>query len=424
MIASQDIRIDGSWLERRSKMTRPVRVYQEDWWPFRNLPSALAAFEHQTGVRTELVWDKAGVGLIETMFDKMIRSFTDDDPPFDLVCCDEVVLRGFAAQGRVLPLNQYMARDGITLDDATAETRRVLTYEGEVIGLPCINVSNLLLYRRDLLDRYALPVPQSWAEVKLVGEQLQNAVRRDSASEFYAFAGRGAGGGGHSVWTMSTMLGSYGGRWPTGDQPVLPFGEPYREALSTYVDLLRAVAPPDQGSISFVELMRDFRKGRVGMIVEVGMEYAYFLRDDPALAERSGVTLVPAGPAGRSPNLYTPPWAIPSRSPVGDEAWELAKFLTSPRQLLEDGLSSDAIETAAMSVLYSAEFDRQFRADLLGAVRASRAIAFEERPFGTLGIDACVAIGDAVNAAITGKATIDQALAQMHAGISALRPAA
>ena len=87
-------------------MTRPVRVYQEDWWPFRNLPNALERFERETGTKTELVWDKAGVGLIETMFDKMIRSFTDDDPPFDLVCCDEVMLRRFASRGRVLGLNQ------------------------------------------------------------------------------------------------------------------------------------------------------------------------------------------------------------------------------------------------------------------------------------------------------------------------------
>jgi ABC-type glycerol-3-phosphate transport system substrate-binding protein len=242
--------------------------------------------------------------------------------------------------------------------------------------------------------------------------------------EFYAFASRGASGGGHAIWTMGTMLASFGGHWPTGNEPMASLGEPYREALATYVDLLKTVAPPDQGIISFVELLRDFRKGRVGMIVEVGMEYAYLLRDDAALAEKSGVALVPAGPSGRSPNLYTPPWAIPARSPVRDEAWELAKFLVSRRQLLEDGLRSEAIETAAMSVLYSPEFDKHFREDLLGAVRASRAIAFEERPFGTLGIDACVAIGDAVNGAIVGKVTVDEALAQIQGGMTALRRAA
>ena len=73
-----------------------------------------------------------------------------------------------------------------------------------------------------------------------------------------------------------------------------------------------SVAPPDQGVISFVELLRDYRRGRVGMIVEVGMEYAHLLRDDPALAEKSGRRHDPGRPAGRRPNLYAPPWSIPT----------------------------------------------------------------------------------------------------------------
>ena len=84
-------------------MSQPVvRVYQEDWWPFQNLPHALREFERQTGIKTELSWDKVGVGLIEAMFEHMIHSFTDDDPPYDLICTDEILLRRFAAEGRVL----------------------------------------------------------------------------------------------------------------------------------------------------------------------------------------------------------------------------------------------------------------------------------------------------------------------------------
>lgn len=103
--------------------TRTVRVYQEDWWPFQNLPVALRAFTEATGITTELSWDKVGVGSIETMFEHMTHSFTDDDPPYDLICTDEVILRPFASQGRVHVLNERMARDGITLDDVTAATR-------------------------------------------------------------------------------------------------------------------------------------------------------------------------------------------------------------------------------------------------------------------------------------------------------------
>ena len=96
------------------------------------------------------------------------------------------------------------------------------------------------------------------------------------------------------------------------------------------------------------------------------------------------------------------------KSKVRDEAWE---WRSSPRR-------SNSARTVfaprrstrpqSLSALYSPEFDGHFRADLLGAVRASRAIAFEERPFGTLGIEACVVVGDAANAALEGRASVEQ----------------
>jgi ABC-type glycerol-3-phosphate transport system substrate-binding protein len=404
-------------------MSEPaVRVYQEDWWPFQSLPDALREFTRQTGIKTELSWDKVGVGLIEAMFENMIHSFTDDDPAFDLICTDEILLRRFAAEGRVLAMNDLMARDSVTLDDVTAETRRAVTLEGTVIGLPCCNVTNQLLYRRDLLERYSLPVPQSWDELKDVGQKLQAAVRRDGTADFYAFATRGAGGGGHSVWSTGTFLGSFGARWLTDEVSPEPIGDAHHAALTSYLDLIHSVCPPDQSTISFVELMRDFRSGRVGIIMEVGNEYAHLFHDDPEFAECCGVALVPAGPSGRHPNLYSPPWAIPAKSKVREEAWQLAKFLSSPRQLLQDGLKSEAIETSSLSTLYSPEFDRHFRSDLLSAVRQARAVAFEERPFGRLGIEACIVVGDAVNAAVEKRASVHDSLKRIHTGLSAITP--
>jgi ABC-type glycerol-3-phosphate transport system substrate-binding protein len=400
---------------------RIVRVYQEDWWPFQNLPAALRAFTAATGIATELAWDKVGVGLIEGMFDHMTRSFTDDDPPFDLVCTDEVMLRRFAADGRVLVLNDRLAAAGVTLDHVTPATRDAVTLDGRIIGLPCVNVSNLLLYRRDLLDAHGLAVPQSWGEVKAVAGRLQAAVRAGGRAEFWGFATRGAAGGGHAVWTIGSFLASHGGRWIQPDGTVTAATPAAEAALATYVDLLREVGPPDQPTMSFVELMRDFRSGRLGMILEVGMEHAHLLADDPELAGKVGVALVPAGPAGRFANLYSPPWSIPARSRVKDEAMALACFLASDRQLAEDGLRADALETSSLPVLYAPAFDGHFRADLLAAARATRAIAFEERPWSTLGIGACEVVGDATNAALRGELTARAALERIQSGLEALR---
>lgn len=397
-----------------------VRVYQEDWWPFQNLPAALRRFTERTGIATELSWDKVGVGSIETMFEHMTHSFTDDDPPFDLICTDEVMLRRFASAGRVLVLNELMARDGITLDDVTPATREAATLDGQMIGLPCVNVCNLLLYRRDLLERHGLEVPHDWTQLKQVASRLQAAERAAGAQEFYGFATRGAAGGGHAVWTMGSFLASHGGRWIQPDGTVSALTDAAEAALSCYLDLLHAVAPPDQPDISFVEMLRDYRRGRVGMIMDVGMEYAHLLRDDAELGRRSGVALVPAGPCGRFANLYCPLWSIPAVSKVKDEAWELARYLTAAAQLSEDGVRAEAIETAPLSVLYSPAFDAHFRGDLLAAVRASRAIAKEERPWSTKGIEACAVVGDAVNAALRRALGARAALARIQQGLEAL----
>ena len=381
---------------------RKVRIYQEDWFPFQNLPAAAAAFERATGIGVELAWDKVGVGTIEHMFDRMARSFTDDDPPFDLVCMDEIMLRGYARRGRVQLLDAWMARDDVSLDDYTAATVTAATYDGACIGLPCVNVSSMLLYRRDLLEKYGLPAPGSWEELKQTGLALQEAVRRDTGRDFWAYQTRGAGGGGHSVWTIGSFLGSFGARWLDDERRPGPVTDAKIAAVACYADLLAAVAPPDQAHLSFVEMRSAYAEERVGIIMDVGMEYAHVLATNPDLADRSAVALVPAGPAGRAPNLYSPLWAIPKASPVAAEAWELAKWLCSPRQLLEDGLNANAIETAPLAVLYSAEFDRHFRADILSVARASRAVAREERPFGDLGIEACTIVGDTTHELLLG----------------------
>ncbi len=134
------------------------------------------------------------------------------------------------------------------------------------------------------------------------------------------------------------------------------------------------------------------------------------------------MALVPAGPAGRFANLYCPPYAIPNNSKLRAEAFELLKFLTSPAQLVEDGQKAEALETSSLSVLYSPEFDRHFRADLLAVARATRAIAFEERPFSTLGIEACTIVGDHTTKALTGELGIRAALEKMQRALDQLPP--
>jgi ABC-type glycerol-3-phosphate transport system substrate-binding protein len=397
-----------------------VRVYQERWFPFQNLPAALREFEAKSGISTELVWDSVGVGTLEHMFDQMTESFHSPDPAYDLICTDEVILQQMGDINLVEDLAPRMRAGELRLNDVTEATRQSAMQGEKVLGLPCVNVSGALLYRRDLFEQYGLQIPQTWDELKSVASELQSAVRSDGRSDFYGFETRGASGGGHSVWTIGTFLGSFGARWIDVDGKVNSPGDGHFAALNTYLEILNAVSPPEQSMISFPEMRRDFAAGRVGMIMDVGMEYAHLFATNSELAERSGVALVPAGPAGRAPNLYSPLWSIPASSNLKDEAFELAKFLTSKAQLLEDGLKSNALETSSLDVLNSGQFDKHFRSDLLEVVRMNSTIAQQERPISRGGLKACEIVGNAVAAALEKKLTTSQALSGIYNELSDL----
>jgi ABC-type glycerol-3-phosphate transport system substrate-binding protein len=391
-----------------------VKVYQERWFPFQNLPAALKEFEAKSGISTELVWDSVGVGTLEHMFDQMTESFHSPDPAYDLICTDEVILQQMGDTNLVEDLAPRMSAEKLRLNDVTEATRQSAMQDEKVLGLPCVNVSGALLYRKDLFEQYGLQIPQTWDELKSVASELQSAVRSDGRSDFYGFETRGASGGGHSVWTIGTFLGSFGARWIDVDGKVNSPGDGHFAALNTYLEILNAVSPPEQSMISFPEMRRDFAAGRVGMIMDVGMEYAHLFATNSELAERSGVALVPAGSAGRAPNLYSPLWSIPASSHLKDEAFELAKFLTSKAQLLEDGLRSNALETSSLDVLNSGQFDKHFRSDLLEVVRMNSTIAQQERPISRGGLKACEIVGNAVAAALEKKLTTSQALSGIY----------
>jgi len=397
-----------------------VRVYQERWFPFQNLPAALKEFEAKSGISTELVWDSVGVGTLEHMFDQMTESFHSPDPAYDLICTDEVILQQMGDMNLVEDLASRMRAEKLRLNDVTEATRQSAMQDEKVLGLPCVNVSGALLYRRDLFEQYGLHIPQTWDELMSVASELQSAVRSDGRSDFYGFETRGASGGGHSVWTIGTFLGSFGARWIDVNGKVNSPDDGHFAALNTYLKILNAVSPPEQSMISFPEMRRDFAAGRVGMIMDVGMEYAHLFATNSELAERSGVALVPAGPAGRAPNLYSPLWSIPASSHLKDEAFELAKFLTSKAQLLEDGLRSNALETSSLDVLHSGQFDKHFRSDLLEVVRMNSTIAQQERPISRGGLKACEIVGNAVAAALEKKLTTSQALSGIYNELSDL----
>jgi len=396
-----------------------VRVMQEDWGVFQNLPASAARFTEQTGVDVEVT-----LTVIPEMWELMERSFSGEDPPFDLVGVDDLLLVQAARAGHVESLDDLIAADGYSLEDFRAPVLDAVSDGGHVWGLPYCDVSNVLIYRADLFQRHGIAVPETLDELTTAALEIQAAVRADGTDDFYGIAIRGAPNCGLNFWMVGSTWGpSFGARWyddagrPTLDTPEL------RAAVEHYVNLVRSAGPPESPTMDFMDCMACYGAGRAAMTIEPANEASILYDEGGPVAAGTSTALIPAGPLGtRHPGLYTPPYAIPTLARSKEAAWELAKFLCAPDQVLEDVERSGFVEVARNSVLSDPAFRARFRPELVETTVATRAFARGERPVTRYGMEVGNRIGDEIVRALTGELTVQEALRQAEERVAELGP--
>ena len=186
---------------------------QEDWGVFRNLPASAKRFTEQTGIDVEVT-----LTVIPEMWELMERSFSGEDPPFDLVGVDDLLLIQAARAGRVVSIDDLIAADGYSLDDFPQAAIDSLTDRGQIWGLPYCFVSNVLIYRADLFEKHSIAVPQTLDELTAAAVAVQEAERADGNEDFYGIAIRGAPNCGLNFWIIGSTWGpSFGARWYDDD---------------------------------------------------------------------------------------------------------------------------------------------------------------------------------------------------------------
>jgi ABC-type glycerol-3-phosphate transport system substrate-binding protein len=227
---------------------------------------------------------------------------------------------------------------------------------------------------------------------------------------------------GQNFWMMgSTWAPAWGVTWYNeAGRPALDTPE-HLAALEHYIDLLQRSGPPEALTMGFEECMACYRAGRAAMVIEPANEASTVYEEGGPIADGTMTTVVPAGPLGtRHAGLYCPPYAIPARSRVKDAAWEVAKFLCAPEQLLDDAQRSGFVEVARRSVLYDPRFEARFRTDLVGTTRATRAFARGERPVNRHSFQFGDILGEEYGCALAREQTPREAIRNAQERVSAL----
>jgi ABC-type glycerol-3-phosphate transport system substrate-binding protein len=397
---------------------RPVvRIAQDERFAPRK--EALDAFTEQTGIEVALDL------LPADRLSRVARHAFGARPDWDLLVPDEVIVAEQIHRGLLEPLGRRAHRAGMDLDDFPQAAIDRFRASDVIYAIPFAAMSNVLIHRADILERYGYPVPATFEDLRATALGVQMALRRDGVEDVVGFTSRGIGGYGQNFWILgSTLFPSWGWNWNRGSgQPPRVHEPATAAALGFYAALLREAGPPDAARMTGADARRQFVEGKAVFLLDIATEVATMRQADPeGIGVVAEIALVPTGPSGRpEPGLASPAFCIPASSAVKEEAWKLLQLLLSPEELLKDAIELRRPETARQSVFdseaYAATFDESIRATLAETRRYARI----NRPLIPFGFDLGEIAGAAAEAVIAGEQTADEALRDAQELIDGMR---
>jgi ABC-type glycerol-3-phosphate transport system substrate-binding protein len=398
-------------------MAAIVRYMQEEYFPRQK--EALAEFSASAGIAVK------GDFLPVDPFWHDARAAFGLHPTWDLLVPDEVIVAEQMAGERLEPLGARAERDGLDLSDWLPAGIDAFLASGELYAIPYVAMSNVLIYRRDLLDRYDISVPATWDELRDAALSVQAALRRHGQEQICGFTSRGLAGYGHNFWIIgSTLFPSWGWQRNRGrGQPPLVDTPEMVDALDFYAALLQEAGPPEAAGMTFTDTHGHYAGGKAVFLLDAATELATMRREsDASVGNQSGIAVVPAGPSGRpEPGLYSPAYCIPRSSPVVEEAWRLLMHLVSVPELRKDAIDAGYAEPARESVVESDIYVATYDADFRETLEETRKLARINRPLIPFGFDLGDIVGAAAERVIAGRESAVRALRDAQSQVDSIK---
>jgi sorbitol/mannitol transport system substrate-binding protein len=341
---------------------------------------------------------------------------------FDVMTIGTYEVPIWAAQDWLEPMDNLPA--DYDVEDVLKPVREGLSYEGTLYALPFYGESSMMFYRKDLFEQAGIEVPEQpkWPEVKQWAEQLH-----DPSGGVYGICLRGKPGWGENMAFVTTLVNTFGGQWFNMDwQPQLD-SEPWHEAVSFYVDLLKNYGPPGASSNGFNENLALFSTGKCAMWVDATVAAGLLFNPQQSqVADKLGFAQAPVGKHPKGANwLWSWALAVPTSSDAKDAAKTFVEWATSKDyvELVGEKQGWVAAPPGTRKSTYdNPQYQKAapFAGFVLKAIETADPVntTAEPKPYNGVqyaGIPEFQAIGAQVGqmiaAALTGQMSVDQALA-------------
>jgi multiple sugar transport system substrate-binding protein len=363
------------------------------------LDAQIAIFEAANpDVRVELVAERDDPERRRQAF---ARYLAQGDTGRDIYLINNYWLAGLAAEGWLLPLDDYLQAEGLAPGIFMPPAARASTLDGRLIALPWTVDAGLLFYRQDLIDE----VPRTWPELAHTAGRLAGAQGTP-----YGFVWQAAA---YETLTCNTLefVWAYGGQVLDAAGQTA-FDTPQAQAALQQMAALVATGatPPEVVSYREAAALEAFERGEAAMMRN--WFYAWDRLNVPGapLAGRVAIAPLPAACLGGQS------LALSASSLYPAQAFRFMAFLVGHEQQAQ--LGRQGIQPPALETVYRDEAlleDRPALRSFYDAVAVAR-----PRPLSPLYPAISEAIYTQVNALLRGQQDAAAAAAAVQNQIEAL----
>ena len=266
------------------------------------------------------------VNIVTLPEDQLRQQVTQDvaakSGRYDLFTIGTYEVPLWAKKGWIENLTPFIAKDSsYAPDDLIPGIRGALSYNSNLYAVPFYGESSMLMYRKDLLSAAGVNMPDhpTW-------DQVAAAAKAVNSSTVNGICLRGLPGWGEQLAPLDTVVNTYGGRWFDQNWNAQLTTQPWHDAVTFYVNLLKSAGEPGAGNAGFTECLNAYNSGKVAMWYDATVAASFFTGD---AAKNSGYAYAPTKVKDWSGWLWAWSLGMPSTSTKKDAAWTFADWATN-----------------------------------------------------------------------------------------------
>jgi trehalose/maltose transport system substrate-binding protein len=243
-----------------------------------------------------------------------------------------------ALSEELMDLKPHLATE---LSSINADVVASYTVKGKLTAVPYHSDIGVLLYRKDLLQRYGYRAPpRTWDELERMAARIQEGERARGKKDFWGFIWPGAAGEGLTCNAMEWQVSEGGGRIIEADGTISVNNHDAIRSWERAAHWIGWISPRSVTSLQEWDAINDYYNLETSAFLR-GWARSYLLRvrDTPSIRDKIEMTGIPAGKNAQAATLGGFGLGVSQSSRHTAEALQLVRFLVNQEIKLEQAPS-------------------------------------------------------------------------------------